>query len=355
MHFCALFQANLTLEHVNDLRNTINQNKGYIQSALRRYLYFDYDITPLVSQSIKQSLESIENIKINYHEKAESAPKERTRGLSNMFKKLVTMPEKKKESLKFSEIRNVDLQLNGKLDQIMTASPFDKLMLISTDPIEADKILMKTTKELSGPNFRNVFRENQDDVYRKETQSKAGEFVLEFNEVISNIGDSSEGYRDLCFFLCKEVSKSYVYLQTVLREYHNLITLKEYLYSEMIVQNMQTALLKKDLAIALGLNKDKATTEQIAIEFNAYRKEIKNLQVENQDLKINVITLNDTIQELNSKRKKLSDQLEVKQSELKTMEREKTSLEAQAAGHMAENELSILEDSLREILTNIIV
>jgi hypothetical protein len=191
---------------------SVGKNKTYIQSSLRRYLYFNYDITPLVSQTIKQSLENIENIKLNYHDAGNSPQKERSRGLSSMFKKLVNIPEKKKESLKFSEIKGTDLLLNNRLDQMMEASPFDKLMLLKVDSSEIDKILLKNNKKFSGPDFRQVFRENQNDIFRKETQSKAGEFIVEFNEVIVNIGDSPEGLRDMCFFLCKEVSKSYVYL-----------------------------------------------------------------------------------------------------------------------------------------------
>lgn len=266
---------------MNELRHSIGKNKAYIQNSLRRYLYFNYDITPMISEIIKQSLQNIENIKVNYHEPANSPTKERARGLSSMFKKLVNIPEKKKESLKFSEIKSMDLNLNGRLDQMMSSSPFDKLMLLKVEGSEVDKLLMKNKKMFSGPDFRQVFRENQNDIFRKETQSKAGEFIVEFNQVIVNIGDSSEGLREMCIFLCKEVSQSYVYLQTLLKEYHNLVTIKEYLYSEMIVQNMQTALLKKDLRVAKGLNDNYHSNEELASLMNTQKKDIQSLQVEN--------------------------------------------------------------------------
>jgi hypothetical protein len=158
------------VEHVSELRQTVASNKGYIQSSLRRYLYFNYDITPLVQQTIKQSLENIQNIKDNYHDAEEaSPPKERSRGISSMFKALVKMPEKKKESLKFSEIKGVDLKMSGKLETIMAASPFDKLMLLQVDETEADKLLLKNNKKFNGENFRQVFSDNQDEIYRKET------------------------------------------------------------------------------------------------------------------------------------------------------------------------------------------
>jgi len=99
--------TNNHLEHVSQLRLTIEKNKPTIQLFLSRYLYYDYDITPLVQQTIKQSLENIENVKENYH--SNEPAKERSRGLSSVFKSILSIPEKKKESLKLSDIKGVDL------------------------------------------------------------------------------------------------------------------------------------------------------------------------------------------------------------------------------------------------------
>lgn len=274
-----------------------------IQLFLSRYLYYDYDITPLVQQTIKQSLENIENVKQNYH--TNEPAKERTRGLSSVFKSILSIPEKKKETLQLSEIKGVDLQISGMLETIMKKSPFDKLLLLTTEKTEEEKLLMKGSKEFSSADYRTQFRESQDDIFRKEIQERSSQFIISFNEVIMNIGDSTEGLRDMCFFLCKETSKSYVHLQTVLIEYHNLITLKEYLYAEMIIQHMQTALLKKDLIVAKGLKEDKTTTEQLTFELKTYRRELGILQSENRDLKLNIISLNETIEELSSSKRRL--------------------------------------------------
>jgi hypothetical protein len=40
------------------------------------------------------------------------------------------------------------------------------------------------------------------------------------------------------------------------------------------------------------------------------KKEIRNFQSQNQDLKLNIITLSDTIEDLGAKKKKLGDQNE---------------------------------------------
>lgn len=171
-----------------------------------------------------------------------------------MLKGMLNIPEKKKEVLLFSEIKGINLQVSGLLEALMKKSPFDKLLLLETDKLSEDKLLLKALKEFQGTDYKLKFRESQDEIFKKEIQEKSSESVIQFNEVIIGIGDSPEGLREVCFLLCKETSKCYMYLQTVLKEYHNLITLKEYLYSEMIVQHMQCGLLKKDLSVAKGLS-----------------------------------------------------------------------------------------------------
>ena len=107
----------------------------------------------------------------------------------------------------------------------------------------------------------------------------------------------------------------------MLLEYHNLITLKEYLYAEMVIQHMQTALLKKDLIVAKGLKEDKTTTEQLTFELKTYRRELGLLQSENRDLKLNIISLNETIEELSSTKRRLESQTEAKTSKLVGLEK----------------------------------
>jgi predicted RNase H-like nuclease (RuvC/YqgF family) len=100
----------------------------------------------------------------------------------------------------------------------------------------------------------------------------------------------------------------------------------------MVVQNMQTALLKKDLRVAKGLHEGEETNDQLSMENKIYKKEIKGLQVENQDLKLNIISLKDTIEDLKLKKKKLSDSVQKKEQSLKSLEKEKLGIEAQIAG-----------------------
>jgi predicted nuclease with TOPRIM domain len=79
------------------------------------------------------------------------------------------------------------------------------------------------------------------------------------------------------------------------------------------------------------------------------------MQIENQDLKLNIISLNDTIEDLRNKKKKLNEIVEQKETDIKSLEKAKMAVEAQAAGQMADDELSQLEENLRDILSSVIV
>lgn len=51
---------------MNELRKVALQNKKGIIQGLRRYLFYNYDITELIEDVVEKSLKNIENIKSNY-------------------------------------------------------------------------------------------------------------------------------------------------------------------------------------------------------------------------------------------------------------------------------------------------
>ena len=118
---------------------------------------------------------------------------------------------------------------------------------------------------------------------------------------------------------------------------------------------MQTALLKKDLIVAKGLKEDKTTTEQLTYELKTYKRELTSFQSENRDLKLNIISLNETIEDLLTKKKRLEDQNEAKTSKLLNLEKQVAELESEKLGRLNKHELCVLEENLRSIFTNLIV
>jgi predicted nucleic acid-binding Zn-ribbon protein len=77
--------------------------------------------------------------------------------------------------------------------------------------------------------------------------------------------------------------------------------------------------------------------------------------VENQDLKLNIISLNDTIEDLRNKKQKLTSIIDAKTEELKDLEKQKLVAESKNKQILETNELSTLEENLRTILSQVIV
>jgi cell division protein FtsB len=273
------------LEHVNELKKITLKNKPSIVTGIKRYLYYNYDITEMIEGVVATSIKNIENIKMNYHDTMKEEKPKQDGKLMGMFKTIMKVPKKDKNAgLKFTKIRKVPLKMMEVIDKLQSKTPFKKMMLLSLN--NKDKINVMDPAE---------FRKNQNKIYRKETEMKATAFIVEFNNLIMNIGDSADGLRDLAFFLVKEVSKGYVYLQTVLKEYHLLHYIKDYLYGEMMAQHLQVALLKNDLAESKG-GAWMVDMKELQTQIMQFDRENMNLQKENNKLKMNVIDLNESIQ-----------------------------------------------------------
>lgn len=154
------------------------QNKGKIIAGLRRYLFYNYDITDLIENVVGKSLKNIENIKSNY---GDSDPKEekkrRKTGFMQVFSKILKTPEKdKKPMLKFSQIKKVPLKMQPMIEKLQKKNPFEKLMLLKVDK---EKVKFVPKEE---------FKKNQNEIYQRESEHQAAEFIVEFNEIIIQIG-----------------------------------------------------------------------------------------------------------------------------------------------------------------------
>ena len=97
--------------------------------------------------------------------------------------------------------------------------------------------------------------------------------------------------RDINFFLIKEVSKAFVYLQLLMREFHQLNLVKEYLFAELTMHCVQNVILKQELHASTGgqlLIDPKALQKQI----HTYENNISSLEVDNNKMKASIVDLN---------------------------------------------------------------
>lgn len=163
------------------MRKIASENKPKIVSGLRRYLYYNYDISEMIEKSVEQSLKNIENIKMNYHD---MEPKEGAKEkFVSIFKKIIRAPEKDKEPmLKFSQVKKIPLKMQPVIEKIQKKTPFEKLMLL-----RLDKETLEQFESVSAEEFKT----KQNEIYRRETEAQAASFIVEFNELIMKIGKES--------------------------------------------------------------------------------------------------------------------------------------------------------------------
>lgn len=168
--------------------------------------------------------------------KASPTKKRRFSVLSKLMKS--TKEEKvveEKSVLSVRKLPKVPLNLKSQIDTMVSGTVFDKLLLMEGDE---DRLQFLDAVE---------FRKKQSTMYQTDVDQKVAEFIMEFNNMVCLIGDKPDVMRDMNFFLIKEVSKSYVYLQALMREFYSLDKVKEYLDAELTIQNVQCVILKKEL------------------------------------------------------------------------------------------------------------
>lgn len=159
------------------MRKIALQNKKSIVSGLRRYLFYNYDISELIDDIVEKSLKNIDNIKENYHDSGPKKQEPEKKFFSSVFKKILKTPEKDKTpALKFTQVKKIPLKMQEAIEKLQQKNPFEKLMLLAIDP---EKIKMVDPEE---------FRKNQNEIYKKEAEQQAAGFIVEFNELIMQIG-----------------------------------------------------------------------------------------------------------------------------------------------------------------------
>lgn len=258
-----------------------SKNKGFITNALKRHVHYNFSVLEMVEESVEGSLINLEHFKRNYIESNSPSqnisPTKKENNILGAFKKIMKIPEKKEQEKEVSvlnvrKIAKIPLDMTKAVEQIISGTAFEKLMLLELD---VQKIQALEPEE---------FRKKQLEIYRAEADKKSMEFMVEFNELVDLIGDNQSIMRDLNFFLIKEVSKVYVYLQMIMREYYTLDKTKEYLYAELITQNIQTALLRKDLNKATG-GEYLIDPKELQRQIINYETKISSYESDNQHLR----------------------------------------------------------------------
>ena len=286
----------MLIAHVDELKKITRQNKPKLISGIKRYLYYHYDITDLMEKSYQKSLKHITNFRRTFSKDASENEQNENGGggvmsfnknrLVNIFKKVINKLPYKDDapSLKFtSQNHHKDFKIMQKIEEIQKNTPFENMTLLE---------LRKTDKtEIKDP---EEFKTKQDSIFREECKTKTMSFVGEFHEFIGSLESNPESLKELAMLLTREVTKMYIYNQIVLKEYHLIRYINQYLYGEMMAQQMQCVVLKNEL-IDAGGGKWLIDPKELQQQIKRFDKENLSLQKENDTLKINIIDLNQRI------------------------------------------------------------
>jgi hypothetical protein len=167
----------MKLENIRKLKEDAMTNEQVVIKGIKRYLYYNYSIFELVEGMIEESVNSIEKLKIDMEDK----PKEESRKgrVMTFFKSALNIKEEKAPAtFKFSKIKRVPLELQEKVSQLISSTPFEKLMLLD---VSRKKIEISNASE---------YRSTQNKMFREEAEKKSIDLILQFNNIVLAMGTS---------------------------------------------------------------------------------------------------------------------------------------------------------------------
>ena len=165
----------LEAESIRKLKEEALTNEQVVIKGLKRYLYYNYSIFDMVEGMIEESVNSIEKLKVDLEDK----PKEESRKgrVMTFFKSALNIKEEKAPAtFKFNKIKKVPLDMQDKVSQLISSTPFEKLMLLD---------LSKKKIEISnGADYRST----QNKMFREEAEKKSIDLILQFNNIVLSMG-----------------------------------------------------------------------------------------------------------------------------------------------------------------------
>jgi len=240
-------------EQVRRFKEEILQQEQPLITAVKRYLYYNYNVQDFVETMIDESLAGLDKLKLDLSDRS----KEEKGKVKSFFKSALNIKDDKPvPGFKFNKLKRIPVELQEKAVQMLSSTPFEKMTLLDTS---------KRSIEIHNP---KEYRVTQNKMFKEEVDRKSTEFIMEFNNLIISMGESFESARDLCLFLVKEVGKVYSYLHIVLKEYHVLYKLKELLFTEMASYQMEAAInrLLLQKAQSNGMSEEYTTVQSVKFD-----------------------------------------------------------------------------------------
>lgn len=176
-------------EYIKNIRSKAAKNDTYLLKALKHHVHYDFNVLTLVEKSVEKSLNNIQDFKGNYLdqevEKKEEGPQRRDSKFMGAFRKFMKKNSKDEEALKLGQkqetvlqvtkLPEIPLEFQEEIDKLQKGSIFDQLFFLDGKDI-------KTNIDPA------EFREKQGQIFKKDAEEKVVNFMLEFNNIVSNAG-----------------------------------------------------------------------------------------------------------------------------------------------------------------------
>lgn len=157
------------------MRGEIESLDQEVIKGIKRYLYYNYSILGLVENLVDDSMNSIEQLKVDLGGKAGN--EQSKKNMMSFLKKTLNIKEEKAfKSFKFNRVKKMPIEIQTKVVEMLDATPFEKFILLDTNK---KKIEINSSKE---------YQTTQNKLFKEEIDKTATEYMIQFTNLMMSMG-----------------------------------------------------------------------------------------------------------------------------------------------------------------------
>lgn len=162
-------------QQVERMRGEIESLDQEVIKGIKRYLYYNYSILGLVENLVDDSMNSIEQLKVDLGGKAGN--EQSKKNMMSFLKKTLNIKEEKAfKSFKFNRVKKMPIEIQTKVVEMLDATPFEKFILLDTNK---KKIEINSSKE---------YQTTQNKLFKEEIDKTATEYMIQFTNLMMSMG-----------------------------------------------------------------------------------------------------------------------------------------------------------------------
>lgn len=162
---------------VEELRTEISLQDRPIITGVKRYLYYDYSVVDLIESLLDDSLNKIDQIKADLSSKGSTMNRQQVGSVMSFLKTALQLKEEKQVAkIKMNRIRRIPLNLQEKVAEMISSTPFEKFTLLDVSG---------KTIDIGNP---KDYKTTQNKMFREDIDKKSAEYITEFNSLLVLMG-----------------------------------------------------------------------------------------------------------------------------------------------------------------------